>query len=472
MKLLLLITSFFLFTKTLFSQDAQVSITLLANDKIAEVNVEQEKFIEGLVQVKNYLENHFRDTPGDQKMGVLLIIHKTGKPSVTCYSKPKLSKVETDKLAEEISNIQVDNTKLVDFPIFFGISVEVIDPTIFEDFVNPVLQKKKEYELADLATKFQLNKEYAINEALPVLGAYEQKADAQFEGVKNLGKLVLETDFGQTQDVNGLFNSNTNYWRAGLEMEVGNQIVPGTKIFALVSQGEFDYAREYLNIVRMFSSSKNTTNDYLEELNWRLRLFYKELNAKVGEGVTLHDQAKYDEALKKYEEVLIAYPNSAHALYEQYFSNNEKQVAEKKIELGNVDNWYKAKPEVYKHNPLYNVDVKATNGKEMYLIARRQELPTLFKKKEDHLKDVYKYAEIAQDLSVYDFAAQLFWFSVTYDTERSEMALKNYLYCLDKLGETKLKSNFKIDCDKAFKKIEKDKKSEMEESSWYQMMAK
>ncbi len=471
-KILLLILPALLFGKFVSSQEAEVSINLLANDKIAEVNVEQTAFIEGMLQVTNYLKYHFKNLPKDHKFGLLMVVHKTGKPSFTCYSKPKMSKDETDKVIADITNLKMENTKIVDFPIFFAINSEAIDLTVFEDFVNPVEQKQKEYEAADLATKFRLNKEYAINEVLPILGAYENKVDAQFEGVKNLGKLVLETDFSKPQDMVSLFDSNTNYWRAGLEMEVGNQIVPATKIFALVSQGELDYAKEYLDMIQIFSSSKTTTNDYLEEINWRLRLFYKELNAAVAQGVALHDQGKYDEALKIYDDLLKSYPNSAHAMYEHYFSNNEKQVADKKIELGSSDNWYKARPEIYKHNPLYSVDVKATSGKEMYLIARRQEIQNLFNKKEDRLKDVYTYAEIAQDLGIYDFAAQLFWFSVTYNKEQTTSALNNYLYCLDKLGETKLKANFKVDCDKVFKKIEKDKKAEMEESSWYKMMAK
>ncbi|WP_430401682.1 hypothetical protein [Fluviicola sp.] len=472
LRLLLLTIPFLLFTDNLFSQETEVSVNILANDKIAEVNIDQEKFIDGIVRITDYLKDHFKTLSKDQKIGILMIAHKTGNPTYSCYSSPKLEKGEMDKLAKELGEIKIENTKIVDFPIFFTVNAQADNLTLFEDFVNPVDQKRKDYERADLKTKLQMNKDYAINEALPVLAAYEKMADSQFEGVQNLGKLVEKTDFSKPQDIMSLLNSNTNYWRAGLEMGIGNQIVPVTKIFILVSQGNLDYAKEFVDIVRMFSSSKNRTNDYLEEINWRLRLFHKELNAEVAKGVNLHDQEKYDEALTIYNELLKQYPQSSHALYEHYFSDNEKQVAEKKIEVGNTDNWFKVRDEVYRYNPLYGVDVKATSGKEMYLIGRRQEIQTLFQKKEDKLKDVYKYAEIAQDLGVYDFAAQLFWFSVTFDKENTEKALNNYLYCLDKLGETEIKTNFKVDCDKAFKKIEKEKQAEMESNSLYQLMAK
>jgi tetratricopeptide (TPR) repeat protein len=472
LRLLSISIPFLFFANNLFSQETEVSVNILANDKIAEVNIDQEKFINGIVKITDYLKDHFKTLSKDQKIGILMITHKTENPTYSCYSSPKMDQSEMGKIVKELSSIKVENTKIVDFPIFFTVNTQADNLTIFEDFVNPIDQKRKDYETADLKTKLQMNKDYAINEVLPVLAAYEIMVDPQFQGVQNLGKLVKKTDFNQPQNMMSLLNVNTNYWRAGLEMGVGNQIIPVTKIFILVSQGDLDYAKEFVDIVRMFSSSKTRANDYLEEINWRLRLFHQQLNTEVAKGVDLHDQGKYDEALTIYNGLLKEYPHSSHALYEQYFSNNEKQLMEKKIEIGNTDNWFKVREEVYKYNPLYGVDVKATNGKEMYLIGRRQEIQTLFQKKEDKLKDVYKYAEIAQDLGVYDFAAQLFWFSVTLDKENMDKALNNYLYCLNKLGETEIKSNFKIDCDKVFKKIEKEKQAEMESSSLYQLMAK
>ena len=54
------------------------------------------------------------------------------------------------------------------------------------------------------------------------------------------------------------------------------------------------------------------------------------------------------------------------------------------------------------------MDIRASNGQEAYLLFRRQEINNLFEKKENLLKDVFEYADIASDLGVHDFAAQLF----------------------------------------------------------------
>jgi hypothetical protein len=157
-------------------------------------------------------------------------------------------------------------------------------------------------------------------------------------------------------------------------------------------------------------------------------------------------------------------------LYEKYFSNNAQKLSENKVTNDDRRDWDMAKSEIYKHNPLYNMDVRASNGREAYLLFRRQGVSNLFKKKDERLKDVFKYAEIATDLGIYDFAAQLFWLTATFDQGNSTESINNYLYCLDKLGERELKSNFKGNFDKIFETIEQNKEKEMKSSSIYKSM--
>jgi hypothetical protein len=96
----------------------------------------------------------------------------------------------------------------------------------------------------------------------------------------------------------------------------------------------------------------------------------------------------------------------------------------------------------------------------------------LFKKKEEKLNDVYKYADIAMDLGVYDFAAQLFWYSATFNSNKQIEALHKSLYCMEKLGVINLKTNFKGDFKKIFADIEKDKEKEMTSSDIYSSFKK
>lgn len=47
---------------------------------------------------------------------------------------------------------------------------------------------------------------------------------------------MQKTNFSEIQNIEKLTSKNKNYWRATMEMNIGNQLVPITKIFTLVSQ--------------------------------------------------------------------------------------------------------------------------------------------------------------------------------------------------------------------------------------------
>jgi len=456
-----------------FSQtkEPELAINLLANDNIADVNVDQDKFIESIGKITDYCKNSLGNLSENQKIGIFVVVHKNGNPTINCYSNPKIDNVLKSKILKDLSEIKIENTKFVDFPILITLnSKNTEDLNDFEGYIDPVKQKKTEYENASLKTKLKLNKEFAINEVLPVLAAYQVIVDDKFEGVKNFGALMQKTNFNEIQSIESLTSANKNYWRAIMEMSAGNQLIPITKTFILVSQGELDYAKKYIEIIRLYSDPKSIAGGYLEEINFRINAFNKELDKEIEKGIAQHDNGEYQKAINVYNEILTIYPNSSWTLYEKYFSENALKLIEKKTTNDDRADWDKAKIEIYKHNPLYNLDVRASNGKEAYLLFRRQEVGGLFKKKEERLNDVFKYAQIATDLGIYDFAAQLFWITATFDKENPQKSINNYLYCLDKLGEKDLKSNFKGNFDDVFKKIDEDKEREMKNSAIYKSM--
>ena len=463
----------FLFSVTAFSQngDPELVMNLLTSDQIAKVNLDEEKFINSISKVTDYCKTNFKVLPQTQKIGLLLTVHKIGNPTWKCYSNPKIPTEFETRILKELSGIELVNTKLVDYSLFISINSKNEGKiTDFEDYIDPLQQKIMDYEKADLKKKLALNKEFAINDVLPILAAYQVIVEDKFAGVKGFGKLLESTNFNQSQNIQNITSQNKNYWRATMEMEVGNQLIPISKIFALVSQGELDHAKKYIEIIRIFSKPKSISDDYLKEINYRIELFEDELNKEIEKGIVEHDKGNYQKAIDIYNEILKNYPNSSWTLYEKYFSENAKNLADEKITKDNREDWDKAKIEIYKHNPLYNMDVRASNGKEAYLMFRRQEIGTLFKNKDERIKDIYKYAEIATDLGVYDFAAQLFWLTVNFNKDNTLHPLDNYLYCLDKLGEKELKENFKGNFEKTFKKIDDQKEKEMKENSIYKNM--
>ena len=314
------------------SEELDLAINLLANDKIADVNIDQEKFIGSVKLITDYCQKNLNKLPKSQKIGLLIITHKTGKPTYKCFSNPKITTELQTKILKDLSGLKSENTKLVDFSIFISInsknSGEITD---FEDYIDPTKQKLQEYQNADIGTKLKLNKEFAINEVLPVLSAYQNMVDSKFAGVRSFGQLVQKTNFGTAQNIDNLTSKNKNYWRATMEMSVGDQLIPMTKIFALVSQGELDYAKKYTQIIQLFSDPKTITSRYFGELSYRLNLFDEQLKQEIEKGIAEHDNKNYKNAIEIYNGVLKQYPNSAWALYEKYYSENAQKVNENKL---------------------------------------------------------------------------------------------------------------------------------------------
>jgi tetratricopeptide (TPR) repeat protein len=452
--------------------DPEITVTLLANDKIADVNIDQGKYIKNVGQVIDLMKTEFKEYSKDQMIAVLIVSHKSEKPTVEIYSKPKINADKEQHFLNSVNSLQFENTRLVDFPILLSLNIKNGDLSgDFKNVVLPTQKIKDDYEKADLKKKYDLNKSWATSQVLPVLAAYETIVDDKFLGVKNFGSLVTKTNFSENQNITKLTSNNSDYWRATLEMSVGNQLIPVTKIFMLISQGELDYAMKYLEIVQLFSDPKTIPNDYLKELSWRLKLFNQQLQAEIGNGIAEHDKGNYEIAISTYKSILNDYPNSAWTLYESYYSQNALDTKDGKGNATDRSDWDDAKIKIFKANPLYNMDVRASNGKEGYLLFRRQEINSLFKSNDERISDIYKYADISMDLGVYDFAAQLFWYSYIYGKDNKK-ALNRFLYCLEKLGVTDIKQNFKGDFEKEFKKIDNEKEKEMTKSAIYKAFKK
>lgn len=450
-----------------FSQDSKLTVAILGDQTIAEVNIDTDEFMTGIKALMDKVEEEGSALPESYRLAVMVTLHKDADADFEVYSKPMLGVDKVNAILKKLRAVKMGRAKFIDFPVAIGFNVGKNFEEI--EIALPYDKIVKEYEEADLAQKVLLNKQWAA-ERLPVLIAFESSVEDKFKGVKDFGVELSKLDFSKKQNIKSLTDNNHNYWRATMEMSSGNLIIPVTKILMLMSQGEFDYAYKFAEILPMFSENTATATVYLREINQRLGIFDDQLQQEIGKGIVLHDKGSYDDAIAVYKAILSQYPNSAWTMYEVYFSENAKGVKEGKVKLEDKAEWDRAKIAIYGANPLYNMDVRANTGKEAYLLYRRFEMSTLFKNKDERLKDVFEYADIAMDLGVYDFAAQLFWLTANYDKDASEKSLLRYMYCLEKLGVKNLKDNFNYDYKEAFMTIEKEKEDEMKNSQAYQEM--
>lgn len=446
--------------------EPKMAIVLLGNDEISDVNV-NDTFVNSVSPAIDIVKKEFQGIPPEQAVDVYITSHKSGPATIELHSNPKLDvKKEADIMAK-LRAVKIENTKIVDMPLLIRLNGSQSQGSLESETL--MAKRKAAYQVAGIKEKYELNKAWSANKVLPVLAAYQTIVDDKFAGVKGFGKMVAKTDFNRPVDVAGLTHNNPDFWRAVMEMDPSNQLIPATKIFALVSQGYIDYAHRYLEIISFFSDEKSKAGGYLEELNWRIDEFEKQVIAEVEKGIVEHDNGNYDKAIAIYTDILKLYPHSAWTQYELYYSQNARDMKSGAIPADDRKQWDTAKVKIYSSSPLYNLDVRASNGREAYLMYRRFEISTLFKTKGNTLNDTYEYADIALDLEVYDFAAHLFWLSFTYekDEKLKERSLHRYLYTLEKLGAGQWKENFKGDFNKIFKKIDTEKKKAMETSKAY-----
>ncbi len=470
---LLSVSLFFLGSRSLAQEESQFNLVLLGNDHLVEVNIEQDSYIKQLGSLMDLMNQEFESVSTDQKIALHFISHKEGKPTVNLYAAPALDPKKHESVLAAIDALTFDNTKMVDFPIALILNIENGDVSgAFKEIQSPEDLRKEAYKAGDLAYTYETTKQWAITEVLPVLAAFQLKAEEQFKGVRNTGELLKNTDFTTVQDHQKLFGANSDYWRGVMEMNIGNELVSASNIFALVAEGKFAIALNYLQISLFFADQKSNITRYLQELYWRIGFYTKISNEEMNLGIAEHDKGNFQEAMTIYNRILKVNPHSAWANYELYFSQNAMELKNGTTTIDDHSNWNKAKVIVYACDPMYEIQVTATTADEAYTMIRRQEINKLFQIKSQKLADVYKLADIALDLSVYDFAAQLYWYSFTFSKGENEIALTKFLYCLEKLGVTDLKENFKGNHEKEFKTVEKERQKAKEENFMYKMHKK
>ncbi|HXC04042.1 MAG TPA: hypothetical protein VNZ86_04770 [Bacteroidia bacterium] len=330
------------------------------------------------------------------------------------------------------------------------------------------------FRKASLSEKRTLLINWAQQEVIPILGAYETKVDEKFAGVRYMGdllhKLSIQGSSAFPVSVGKVCDSTSSYWRGVMEMSPGNELIPLSKTMLYVANGEFDMAKQMAELLRPFATDKSIATMYIQELSWRLEEFNKELNGRMQRGLELHDAGNYSGALVVYKGINNDYPNSAWVHYEIYYSGNTKDMSEKKDSLESLANWDKSSPLIYHYNPMYPVQARASGGKEGYQMYRRLSQATLFKDKTKFPPDLVTLGDIALDLQAYGYAGEIYWlcFSrIKKEELKGKEMLPWFLYTLDKCSIKDLQSNFKGNFEKEFRKIDKQRKKEMEGSAVY-----
>ena len=454
--------------------EPELAIHFLSNDKLANYNFNDEAFLDYSKRFVDKFSELMASETEKRDIAVLQTYHKEKAPTISIHARPALDEKRAKEILTDLKAIPSTRSKYTDYSLVYIANIDGghadKEAAFVPELISPAYKEKEVFEAASLEEKASMIREWSYNIALPVLAEVESEVDPQFTGVRSMGALLSKTDFSRPQAISKLTAKNSDYWRAFVEMATGDQTIVISMICMYTSQGQFDHANNYLQLLPFFSEEDIFATYLSEELSWRMTAFNKALAEKVNEGIQLHDRGKYDSAINIYKEVLKAHPNSAFAKYEIYFSENAKAVAKNPEAIDDRSAWDKAKIQIFSDNPLYDMDVHASTGEEAWLLFRRQEMKSLFKSQEKVKKDIIEYADIALDLKAYDFAAHVYWWvilSIPKEEYEGRNIIMHFLYCLDKLRETTIKENFKGNHAKEFKKIEKERTELMKKSTMY-----
>ncbi len=402
---------------------------------------------------------------------IQLTLHPGREASIELSASPALPHELAQRLGQVFAQSRPPRTKLVDFSLRVIAKVGTGAPdgeqACLPKLWSPHEQRLARLRAASLGERVRLLQKWSQQEVMPVLSTVMRSAEPDFSGVRGIGELLAsERALGP---VNESLDKSPLYWRGLLEMSPGNPLLLSSRLFVYVARGELDLARLYLQPIYYFSKTDNLAHDFLEQLRDYLIVFYESLDARIRVGVELHDQARFDDAIALYDGILRDYPCSALAHYERWFAKNLRemrpnsmanQVALRRAEQvdDSLDEWEQTRTEVFRCNPMFEIDAVSRGEKRRQQMLRRLALRSLWKERGFEGADYLRYAEIALDLGEYGLAAHLYFLIGTGLAAKEysdRKVLAHFLFSVEQLGVTELKELFKGDHVRDFADIAK-----------------
>ena len=467
---------FIFFFNPLFAQEkTEINMVFISNQTIADVNMNEDRFLNYAKKLSIELNSIFENDLVARDIVVFFTLQKDSLPTIQLSARPAFSADSVDLIQTKLRKIQTVKTKFIDFIFLFEISTQggcaneklQYSPEIH----NPFVEADQEYQHASVDKKAKLLTEWVKNDALLILSAFQKKANPQFKGVRIIGDQIAAIKPDSIFNIQYLTAYNPFYWRAIMEMNINNFLVSTSKVFLHVAAGEFDIARRYLDMLKMFKEDKTIADYYLDELCLKLDSFYMDLNKEINKGINYREEGEYKKSIAVFDNILSYHPHSAKVLEEKFISSTiyldlDFEHLNKK--------WNEYKNSVYTCDPLYPSGYGVLVEKEGWRLLRRLEINELFTEGTNASEEFVKYADIAFDLEAWDYAAHMYWLVFTHFSEtdygKKRNILAYYLYCLEKLGQHDILLLFNLNYSKEFKKIENERKKAFDERDSLNLM--
>ena len=458
------------------SSNVNLRVTLLNSDLVADVNFERQELVDWLQNLKTAIDQHFRTIKGAHELALIVTFAPDGHGEVQAAARPPVSDSMLVFARSVLNSVPAPKPRISEYSILLNLDLNGGNSDTTLKFTPTVLlpsdRNRRLFQQMDLAAKHKAIKDYARNEALPLLAEIAVLADTNFVGLNALGTRIKGAISGNFFRVDRLCNDNPDYWRGVTQLKSGNFLVPAIKVFCLAAEGRYDWANRHLFFMNIFADNSTVAGEFMRELSWRMTEYYTDLNAQINRGIGLTDANKMQEAQALYDSLLNIVKYSAWTQYERYYTT-VKLEQETTGHSNDSVLWIKAQKSIFDADALYPVRARVYSGRDAYLVSRRNQINGLFQDPADLYRDLFIYSDIALDVGEHAFAAELLWILLTNappkaDIPSREILLVHYIYCLDKLGQKDVISQFKGDYSNDIKQIAEERHKRMESSPLYQ----
>lgn len=339
------------------------------------------------------------------------------------------------------------------------------------DYRFEFLSKKrlKDFQKMGLSEQHDFLIRRAKEELLPNLSRLLGKVDTKFVGVQGFANDFCCPAQFQKNSVECLTDSSGKYWKARIEMVPGDYTILLAKCLLYTSHGQIDLANRTMQFLRPYQNLPALGAEFFFELRTLLNAYIDQRSNMIKKGINAFDRGDRDAAISIYKKVLDIDPTSAWAWHEYFLSKVFDEASPDY--LRHFQSNYCSK--VYKADPLYPMGMSAHTGVEAFQIWRRMEINELFKNHDSIRTDILNYANIALDVNAFGMAAELYWqvFPLLPDGKR-DRAIDGFLYCLEKLGVTNIKSIFVGEPKVRFRRVEKSARYRLENNTMYNLKIK
>jgi tetratricopeptide (TPR) repeat protein len=446
-----------------------VSLHILTELNIFQLAIDTDPFVAWVKPLIAAVESRFGNESRRRTVVIQATLHLDRPAELAVAGQPAPSDAEIKDLLRAADAQAAPRTKVVDCSFRLVAKINGGHPdeklALTPRLETPDERRFAKFQAASTPEKLTLMRQWARTEALPILAAAASGADARFRGVRDLGKAIGKLDPKSPVDVAALTDRDRSYWRAMLEMAPGDPMVPTVRVALHVANGEIDQGRRYAKVISLFDAQKSAPSRLLGEIRAMMGFFYKDVEARIGQGIVLNDKGRFDEALSVYDGVLKDYPGSAWANYERFQTQMTRATKDRKPLDQIIAGWPKAREAILTCDPLYEMLAHAEGAEETYRLVLRLEINSLFKDRDKAGKDLVRYADIARDLEAHGLAAMLYWDILTAvkpEEYGRRALLEDFLYCLEQLGVKDLKENFRGDHAAAFARIKAERQKRVE----------